>query len=196
MDHDLAKSFNVELKERKIGELFTSNFEFDTKVPLIIWLLENPQSPFALSGKISIENHDYIHILLGRGKSAQDEAFVIGFTMGNDLATTAFDVKILKFFSVFIYPKPFKFTKEDLKVFDLGLMYGRKIRTKNIHKTKMTDYADLSVESVRELFEINFEDIALFRQLEFYSVPESDTSKLLIETISFRIINLDLCECT
>ncbi|OWY63259.1 hypothetical protein B7486_54070, partial [cyanobacterium TDX16] len=57
------------------------------EIPFFVWLLENPDSSFALPGKIHLRQHDYLHLLLGRGFSASDEAYVIGFTMGNDLRT-------------------------------------------------------------------------------------------------------------
>src|SRR6056297_825277 len=51
-------------------------------VPEIIRKYENPESPDALPGAIALARHDCIHVLLGRGLHVQDEAFVIGATMG------------------------------------------------------------------------------------------------------------------
>lgn len=50
-----------------------------------MWLLENPDSPLPFAGKIDLYRHDCLHLLLERGLSVEDEAFVVGFTMGNDL---------------------------------------------------------------------------------------------------------------
>src|SRR5262245_53610248 len=52
-------------------------------IPWLVKLLENPKSPLAFPGAIDLFGHDCIHILLGRGLLPQDEAFVIGFTMGS-----------------------------------------------------------------------------------------------------------------
>jgi hypothetical protein len=52
-------------------------------VPWYVRLLENPRSPVALPGAIDLFGHDCLHIVLGRGLLAQDEAFVIGYTMGS-----------------------------------------------------------------------------------------------------------------
>lgn len=60
------------------------NLDNQTDIPLIIKLLENPASPIALLGKISLQNHDCLHIILDISVSPSDEAFIIGFTMGND----------------------------------------------------------------------------------------------------------------
>lgn len=48
-----------------------------SEVPWIIWLLENPDSPLALAGAIPLKEHDYLHLLLNRGKSPEDEAFIM-----------------------------------------------------------------------------------------------------------------------
>jgi hypothetical protein len=143
-------------------------------------LLENPQSPIPFPGKINLDNHDYIHILLGRDKSSQDEAFVVGFTMGNDAKTTETHLKIFKFFSQCLYPSPFKFSKSDLRAFDLGITYGRKIKTKNINEIDMNKYEKETVDSLRKLFEIDIEEIRLLRQFEHWLIPDSTTSKELV----------------
>ncbi|MEO1404387.1 MAG: hypothetical protein AAFV72_24485 [Cyanobacteria bacterium J06635_1] len=57
------------------------------EIPLIIRLFENPESPIALPGNISLYGHDCLYILFNRGISLADEAFIIGFTMGNDTKT-------------------------------------------------------------------------------------------------------------
>lgn len=59
--------------DQKINEFKTLKkalleFCLNTKeeIPWIVRLLENPQSPLALSGKISLFDHDCLHILLNR----------------------------------------------------------------------------------------------------------------------------------
>ncbi|HEY6564311.1 MAG TPA: hypothetical protein VIY86_07420, partial [Pirellulaceae bacterium] len=52
------------------------------QVPPLVRAFENPTSPIALTGACSLEQHDAIHVLLGRGLVDQDEAFTIGFTAG------------------------------------------------------------------------------------------------------------------
>jgi hypothetical protein len=55
-------------------------------------LFENPDSLVAFPGAVTLERHDCIHILLGRGLLAQDEAFVIGYTMGTCRAVQSWQV--------------------------------------------------------------------------------------------------------
>ena len=51
-------------------------------IPAIVHLFEGPHSPWSLPGAISLDRHDCLHILLGRGLKGEDEGFVIGFTVG------------------------------------------------------------------------------------------------------------------
>ena len=94
-------------------------------IPFIIWLLENPKSPFHLHGAANLHDHDIIHVLLECGHTNWDEAFVIGFTMGNDNRIKKWEVKLFKFISYYFYPEENRFTKDELKVFDSGFVFGR-----------------------------------------------------------------------
>ena len=91
----------------------------------LIWLLENPKSPFHLHGACKLKDHDYIHVILNRGQAIEDEAFVIGFTMGNDDRTRIWEKKLFKFISHWLYPKHDRFTKKHLKIYDSGWEYGQ-----------------------------------------------------------------------
>ena len=94
-------------------------------VSWLVWLIENPKSPFHLHGATTLHDHDHIHVLLGRGQANDDEAFVIGFTMGNDDRTKSWETRLFKFISRWFYPKSDRFTKSQLKIFDSGFKYGR-----------------------------------------------------------------------
>ena len=91
----------------------------------LVWLIENPKSPFHLHGSATLHDHDHIHVLLRRGQTNDDEAFVIGFTMGNDDRTKSWEVKLYKFISRWLYPKAEQFNKNQLKIFDSGFKYGQ-----------------------------------------------------------------------
>lgn len=124
-------------------------------IPWIVRLLENPRSVLALPGKITLYNHDCLHILLNKKFNLKDEAFVIGFTMGNDLKTNWFHLLIFKFFSRFIYPKGYRFNVAHLKEFDLGVSYGRKISNKNINQIDFQKYENITVDELRSILGIN-----------------------------------------
>ena len=97
-----------------------------TEISFIIWLIENPMSPFHLHGSASLRDHDAIHVLLECGQTNDDEAFVIGFTMGTDDRIKSWEVKAFKFISQFLYPRKTRFTKQQIEIFDKGFAYGLK----------------------------------------------------------------------
>lgn len=117
-------------------------------IPWIVWLLENPQSWVALPGKITLYNHDCLHILLAKGFDLAEEAFVIGFTMGNDPATNWLHLLIFKLFSRLFYPANYRFNANHLKLFDLGFNCGKKIAFKNLNRI---DFKQLENKTIAEL---------------------------------------------
>jgi len=105
--------------------LMTNIAKKQKDISWLVWLIENPKSPFHLHGAATLQDHDHIHILLRRGKANDDEAFVIGFTMGNDDRIKSWEAKLYKFISRWLYPKAEQFTKNQLKIFDSGFKYGQ-----------------------------------------------------------------------
>lgn len=103
-------------------------------VPEIIRRYENPESPDALPGAISLPRHDCIHVLLGRGLHVQDEAFVIGATMG---AASDITSDIVDFFikvSTTEYPKHWRFEQEHVPSFRLGVGFAMdNLQGKDLH---------------------------------------------------------------
>jgi hypothetical protein len=68
---------------RSLGSIYQSMpGDVASAIPWYVRLLEHPSSPLALGGAVDLRGHDCVHILLGRGLLQQDEAFVLGFTMG------------------------------------------------------------------------------------------------------------------
>lgn len=135
-------------------------------IPFLIRLLENPASPVALPGNIDLYGHDCLHILLGRGFSLYDEAFVVGFTMGNDVRTQKLHVDILKFCSARFYPSTYRFNCNHLKAFDLGAAYGQAIKTRNLNQMDFRPYEDQPLDQVRKQFGIDWRTLQILRQTE------------------------------
>jgi hypothetical protein len=84
-------------------------YKVQKQIHWFIWLMENPNSPIALTGAIDLYNHDIIHILLDRGMDIRDEAMVIGFTMGNSNKTRSWVRWIFEFIAQHLYPAGYKF---------------------------------------------------------------------------------------
>ena len=115
----------IELKERQI-KLEDVQKDSQSDIPWIVRLLENPASPLPFPGQIDLDNHDELHIILNRGVTTKDEAFVVGFTMGIDKRTKRYHLFIFRLFAQYLYPKKFRMDNEDWIVFKLGFYHGTK----------------------------------------------------------------------
>jgi hypothetical protein len=129
------------------------------EIPFIIWLLENPGSPIALPGSIDLYGHDCIHLLLNRGMSNYDEAFVIGFTMGNATGLEERHLDAFRVFARFFYPKLYRFNPGHLRSFDLGVAYGRAVESKNIHQVDFKLYERCTIHVLREQLGISLAEL-------------------------------------
>lgn len=99
----------------------------DAALPREVRWFEDPASSIALPGAVSLEWHDAIHILLGRGLLDQDEAFVVGFTMGNSSSFCNEDAVTLRNAFAHAYPEPYRVHGMKLSAFDIGIEAGRAI---------------------------------------------------------------------
>lgn len=111
---------------RSLGELYGClPGDPAATVPWYVRLLENPQSPVALAGAVDLFTHDCIHLVLGRGLLPQDEAFVLGFTMGTSGRCRAWQAHLLGFCARHVYRGSYRFSDLDLEVFHYAVAAGR-----------------------------------------------------------------------
>ncbi|MEO1307638.1 MAG: hypothetical protein AAFV38_06825, partial [Pseudomonadota bacterium] len=151
-------------------------------VQLTIRRYENPESPDALPGAISLPRHDCIHVLLGRGLHVQDEAFIIGATMG---AASDITGEIVEFFikvSTTEYPKHWRFQQEHIPSFRLGVGFSMdNLRAKDLHLIPLENepWQSKTVRDARlELGIVKEELRAYFRKAELL-VPGTRASRRL-----------------
>ena len=145
----------------------------------LVRLFENPKSPIALTGAVSLERHDCIHIVLGRGLLSQDEAFVIGFTMGTSKDITEIEAAIFKNVAQYLYPKNYKFGKSDLIAYELGLETGRKSPTEKIYEFPFEDHNNWKLKDLRKLLNISTKKLKAIYTQEKQLIPSTKASKRL-----------------
>lgn len=159
-----------------------SEMEGDEAVNFWVYLFENPQSPIALPGSTSLFTHDSLHIILRRGLLPQDEAFVIGFSMGTDTTTKPWHIKVFKFLATHLYPVNYKLSEDELKIFDLGFEYGRSLITKhrkNLHRYPFKKYQNKTIKTICSEMGITIEALNEYREKEKQIIPHSNVSKRL-----------------
>ena len=166
---DTVKSncnFNIYSPDLTLKSCLESiNADEQSDIPFMVWLLENPDSIFPLPGKINLYNHDCLHILLDRGVSLWDEAFVVGFTMGSDLKTNRFHLAFFNILSSWLYPQQYKFDKKQVKLLKIAFDYGRKIKVKNLNKIDFQLAQNKTVGELRKMFGINLEEVRQYLAL-------------------------------
>lgn len=119
-------------------------------IPFLVWLLENPDSPCSMPGKIDLADHDRLHCILDRGFTAEDEAFIVGFSMGNDLATNWIHVLILKIAAFIFYPQKYRFSFTDMQEFDRGFLLGKSLRVRNLNQEMPPEWDNKRLKEIRQ----------------------------------------------
>lgn len=136
------------------------------QIHLLVKLFENPESPIAFKGAINLERHDVLHILLGRGLLPQDEAFVIGFTMGTSKDISWFESWLFQKITKYLYPHPYKFDDSDLAVFRMAVEAGKSKEVVNeLYAFPFERFEDFTLGELRKRLGIEKERLLeLFRK--------------------------------
>ncbi|MFK7941754.1 MAG: hypothetical protein AB8B85_02390 [Paracoccaceae bacterium] len=151
-------------------------------VPDIVRHYENPESPARLPGAISLDRHDCLHVILGRGLHVQDEAFIIGVTMGADKEITAELVDLFIRVSTTEYPEAWRFQPEHIASYRLGIGFAEDMLSgTDLHLRPFEEppLFDTKVSDIRrELGLVKAEMRAYFRAEEIL-VPGSRATRRL-----------------
>lgn len=152
------------------------------EVPEIIRKYENPESPDALPGAISLPRHDCIHVLIGRGLHVQDEAFVIGATMGAASDITQEHIDFFIKVSTTEYPKHWRFEQDHIPSYLLGVGFAAdNLRNRDLHLIPLEEepWQSKTVREARSDLGIVKEELrAYFRKAELL-VPGTPASRRL-----------------
>lgn len=152
-------------------------------VPFIIQLVENPKYKWIFPGRVSLRTHDCIHALLGRGLLPKDEAFVIGFTMGSTGKMTPFKERLFLLIIKYLYPKGYRFGREEFIVFRMGVALGELSGISDLTKVDFCSKIDVSLPTLRQELNIDEKSLILSYQMEQDLFPESVESKRLLVNI-------------
>jgi len=156
---NLLTNLQIDINATLAEALCSFSLNKQSEIPWLVRLLENPKSPLALPGNIDLFGHDCLHLLLGRGISAADEAFVIGFTMGNDTKTNGLHILIFKVFVQFLYPVNYRFSASHWEIFNQSFILGRQLKIRNLHRFDFNLVLDKTMAEMRSLLGIDLEEI-------------------------------------
>jgi hypothetical protein len=118
-------------------------------IPWYVRLLENPASPVAFPGAIDLFGHDCVHIALGRGMLPQDEAFVIGYTMGASGKLSSWRRKAFAQCARYLYGSIYRFSDADRQVFNLAVDFAIRSAGHSVHDIAWRHLLDLPLGEIR-----------------------------------------------
>ncbi len=143
----------------------------DIAIPWIVKLFENPASRLRFRGAVDLEDHDVLHVLLGRGLQDQDEAFVLGFAMGTAKKIKRVEAYLFKMILARLYPEPYRIPTFLQPAFDLGVQCGTKTGAVNLYKQSLKDLRGLTLGEARRRAAIDMNVVKDFYQLEQQQIP-------------------------
>ena len=120
-----------------------------SSVPWRVRLLENPSSPCALPGAVDLFSHDCVHLLLGRGLLPQDEAFVLGFTMGTNPRCAEWHVRLFCWCARHLYQGDYRFSETDTEVFRFAVAAARRSRAALLEAVDFHAWLERPLRQVR-----------------------------------------------
>ncbi|HET8706206.1 MAG TPA: hypothetical protein VFM46_07895 [Pseudomonadales bacterium] len=154
------------------------------EIPLLVRLVENPRYRIPgltlFHGAVELKQHDCIHILLGRGLLAKDEAFVIGFTMGSTGEVSTVEETLFCKIARTLYPRIYKFDDEDVRIFRDAVKLGAISACQPLDNTDFTPFLDMPLREARQALGIEGELIEAYYKVEKRRFPHAVASQRLL----------------
>jgi hypothetical protein len=154
------------------------------EIPLMVQLVENPRYDIpgieVFHGAVDIKTHDSIHIILGRGLLAKDEAFVIGFTMGSTNKVSTLEENLYALISKYLYPKVYQFKDEEIRIFKDASKLGYISDCVPLDKLDYDKYLDHTLRDIRREINLECDLIRAYYAIEQKRYPKAKASQRLL----------------
>ena len=155
-------------------------------IPLMVQLVENPKFRFPgfeiFHGAVDLQQHDCIHIVLGRGLSSIDEAFTIGFTMGTTNKVTTTEERLYGLISQYFYPTVYQFSENDIEVFKNAVRLGFISSCQALDTVNFDQLMDKSLKSIRHTLSLESDLLLAYYQIEQQRYPDIPACQRLLNT--------------
>ena len=167
--------------DRVLGECFAELKAIglsQNDIPLVVKLVENPNYDWLpgfdiFNGAADIHQHDYIHIVLGRGLLLKDEAFVLGFTAGSTNRVSTTEEQLYSFFTKYIYPKNYQFSDDDIHVYKDAVKLGFISDCQRLDKVDFAAMSDMTVSEVRKAIGLEEDLLRAYFNIEMKRYPDA-----------------------
>lgn len=187
--HPGLKTFHIPLHEghvtlreglARLSEVGNAQEE----VPFIVRLMENPAfdvPPLSMfRGRVTLRQHDCIHLLLGRGTTLMDEAFTIGFTMGSTKRMTTSAMELFSAVAERLYPKAYRFPPTAARVFRDAAHLGTVSDCRPLDRVDFDQLMDSPLREVRREVGVEEELLVAYYTIESKRNPGVAASRRLI----------------
>lgn len=155
------------------------------EVPLMVQLVENPRYRIPglnlFHGAVDLLQHDYIHLILGRGLLPMDEAFTIGFTMGSTNLVSTLEEDLFALIARHLYPKFYQFSEADLWVFRDAVKLGFISACQPLDRVDFTPYLDLPLAEARQRIGLEADLLLAYYRIEQRRFPHNIASQRLLD---------------
>lgn len=125
------------------------------EVPFLVKIMENPAfdlPPLSMfRGRVTLEQHDCIHLLLGRGTTLCDEAFTIGFTMGSTKKMSTAAIRWFAAVAGRFYPRPYRFPAAARRIFRDAVHLATISACRPLDEVDFQPLMDLPLREVRRV---------------------------------------------
>ena len=118
-----------------------------------------------------MEDHDVLHVLLGRGLQDQDEAFVLGFAMGTAKKVSWLQYHIFQYTLSRLYPEPYRIPRFLHPAFQLGVKCGQLTGARDLYKRPLKNLRSFSIQEARREAGIDSEVLREFYRREQLAIP-------------------------
>jgi hypothetical protein len=162
-----------------------------TQLPEVVNAYESPERTTALPGAISLHRHDVLHIALHRGLLDQDEAFVIGATMGSNRADLS-DSHVKSMIQAFsrAYPEPYRVSQEKLQAYMIGVELFSTMAIPNLNELPLERLVQLTPKELRRTLSIDTDRLVRAYQEEVARIPNSLESYRIKRVVDERLLDL------
>ena len=161
-----------------------------TQLPEVVKIYESPERTTALPGAISLQRHDVLHIALHRGLLDQDEAFVIGATMGSnrrELSASHVESMVQAFSRA--YPEPYRVSQEKLQAYKIGVELFSTMAIPNLNHLPLEKLTGLSPKELRCALSIDSDRLERAYLEEAARIPHSLESYRIKRVVDERLLD-------
>lgn len=173
----------LDTDEMLLGEVMATMPAADQEdVPEIIRKYENPESPDALPGAISLIRHDNFHCLFGRGLMVTDEAWILGVQMGAASDMTEEAAQTFIRVATQEYPKHWRFSEEDIFAYRLGIGFAQEhLPNRDLHliPVETSPWQEMTIGAIRRELGINKHELRAYFRKEELLIPGTRSSRRL-----------------